>query len=120
MRNNTPRKWFAKNCVHCGNEFTAFRSTAAYCGDSCRVKAYQSRSDRNDRRAVTKQYEGKCADCGEKQPKMYVRFDVRRGTKVLLCPKHFSALSRYLFEQRMPDPASGYAKRLNQARPPPK
>ena len=33
------------NCQHCGKAFTAQRSTARYCSDSCRVQAHRVRKE---------------------------------------------------------------------------
>ena len=48
------------NCQHCGKAFTAQRSTARYCSDSCRVQAHRARKEaakpKQRRRPLPQQY----------------------------------------------------------------
>lgn len=42
-RKTTKPNIIVKKCVVCGAKFYAFRSTAKYCSDACRMQAYLER-----------------------------------------------------------------------------
>jgi hypothetical protein len=44
-----------KACEQCGTKFVAARKDAKYCSASCRQKAYQSRQDEEQRKAIEEQ-----------------------------------------------------------------
>ena len=102
MATRTPRKWFKRSCERCHVEFVAFRKTAKYHKNICRVQAYHERTNRGERIKTLQKFHSTCVVCGSADAARYfVRRDPRRNNeRVVLCPACNSALSRQLFHQR--------------------
>lgn len=110
---------FDKVCAYkpCGRAFKAFRSTAQYCCDQCRIGAHNARNNPYGKRRakLIAKLGGKCEECGSSW-KLYARRDPLTETVRLLCGTHNSALSRQLFRIRVPNATRGYAKGIYEAK----
>lgn len=106
-----PRKRHTLRCAYDGREFTAFRLTAKYCGDPCRMAAHRAENRDAQRAALLAQAGNVCDTCGTtgKSGKLFIR--KVEGTVRVLCGTHNSQVSRDLFWKRVPNPGRGYAWR---------
>lgn len=108
----TPRRRLSKQCEYCGRHFYAFRKNARFCGDTHRVRSAIKRRDDGARETIIARFEGRCVECSMTESRRwFVRFHHRHKDRVLLCAVCNSALSRWLFYQRVPNPGKGYARR---------